>query len=105
MYFQQTSAGTVSDRFQQTGSYEEVLKNRVLYRVCIARTQQISEIAPSKRNETVVSATSLKVRGHQAGVGIEFKVCINLVVMACVLLAFYQMTLGLHRSFRAFHFP
>jgi hypothetical protein len=105
MYFQQTSAGTVSDRFQQASSYEEVLKNRVLYRVCIARTLPVSEIAPSKRNETVVSATSLKVHGPQAGVGIEFKVCINLVVMACVCLAFYLMTFGFNRSFRAFHFP
>ena len=55
--------------------YEDMLKNRVLFRACIARTLHFSELAPAKRSEQVVSASSLKIHGHQsAGVGIEFKV-------------------------------
>jgi hypothetical protein len=91
MYFQQTSAESVpvTVRFKGDSSYEEMLKNRVLYRVSIARTIHFSELAPQKRSETVVSATSLKVHEHKsAGIGIEFKVCTSKVfaghVCTCV---------------------
>jgi hypothetical protein len=74
--FQQSSAAfNVSDRSKEDNLYAEMLKNRVLFRACIARTVHYSEITPAKRSEQVVSATSLKVQGQQsAGVGIEFKV-------------------------------
>ena len=82
MCFQQITAGSVpvADKFKEDSSYEEMLKNRVLYRVCIPRALHFSELAPSRRSETVVSSTSLKLNEHKpAGVGIEFKVYVHLV--------------------------
>jgi len=77
----QSSAVNVSEITKDDNLYEEMLKTRVLFRVCIARTVHYSELAPAKRSESVVSATSLKVQGHQsAGVGIEFKVVSDLIV-------------------------
>jgi len=74
----QSSAVNVSEITKDDNLYEEMLKTRVLFRVCIARTVHYSELAPAKRSESVVSATSLKVQGHQsAGVGIEFKIIPN----------------------------
>ncbi len=97
MYFQQTSADSepATDRFKGGSSYEEMLKNRVLYRVSIARTIHFSELAPPKRSETVVSAASLKVHEHKsAGIGIEFKVCTSKVFAGHV--PVLQLTPGLH---------
>ncbi len=77
MNLQSSTLHESSESTKADDPYEELLKSYVEYRVCIARTMQLSESAPAKRHDHIVSASSLKVHGHQsAGVGIEFKACI-----------------------------
>jgi len=90
IHLQQSSAVNVSEITKDDNLYEEMLKTRVLFRVCIARTVHYSELAPAKRSESVVSATSLKVQGHQsAGVGIEFKIIPNFPLPVIISLSPY----------------
>ena len=69
IHLQQSAEGNVSasEKSKEDALFEESLKTLVLFRVCIARTVNFTELAPSTH--------TLKVQEHQsAGVGIELKV-------------------------------
>lgn len=68
--------------------FEEMRRNCVLYRVCIARTVHCSDIAPVKQSEQVISAAHLNEGQTSAGVGFEFQVGISMSVALCT----YELT-------------